>query len=129
MKSFLVDEGLILRDAADGAETSSTSETGIALDVLKAGTFHVVVDVKAIDTADGTETYAVSVSTDSEVAFGDDPVLIDMITIEATGRYVMTFDSDLVAKLDPDAAAIRVGCTVGGDSPSITYGAFIAPVS
>lgn len=129
MKSFLVDEGLILRDAADGAETTSTNEPGVALDVLKAGTFHVVVDVKAIDTADGTETYGISISTDSVVGFTDSPVLIELLTVTATGRYVMTIDSDLIAKLDPDAAAIRVGCVLDGDSPSITYGAFIAPVA
>lgn len=129
MKTYTVDEALVLRDAADGATTTSTNETGIALDVIRAGTFHVVVDVKDIDTSDGTETYGLVISTDSTSDFSDDPVLIEAVDVTETGRYVMTIDQDLVAKLDPDAAAIRIGCVLDGDTPSINYGAFIAPVN
>lgn len=128
MTRFTVDSALILRAPSDAAETATAAETGVAFDVLKAGTFHAVVDVIGIDTTTGNETYVVSVETDSVAAFSDSPVQVAAVTVTSTGRHILTLDQDLVAKLDPDAAAIRVKATLGGTTPIISYGAFIAPV-
>jgi len=125
---FTVDSALTLRSFTDGAITATTAAAGIAFDARHAGAFHVVVDVTALDTTSGNETYRVSIETDASAAFSGTPVEIGAVTVTSTGRHVLTIDQDLVAKLDPDAAAIRVKATLAGTTPSIVYGAFIAPV-
>ena len=55
------DKQLELRDVADGAETSTASETGIALDVLKADHFDAIINVTALGTADADEVYTLTV--------------------------------------------------------------------
>ena len=78
-------------------------------------------DVTALDIANGDETYALSVETDS-VAFKDSPVKIGLT---ATGAYEL----ERLAGRDtgPNAAAVRVKATLSGTNPSITYGALLVP--
>ncbi|MBI2239624.1 MAG: hypothetical protein HYU59_02345 [Magnetospirillum gryphiswaldense] len=129
MTRFTVDTALILRSPSDAAETATAAETGVALDVLKSGAFHCVIDVLALDTTSTNETYKISLETDVSASFGGTPVEVAAVTVTATGRYILTVDQDLVATLDPDAAAIRVKATLGGTTPSLSYGAFLAPVA
>ncbi len=118
------DKQLELRNVADGAETTTQAETGIALAVLAAGDFKVIVYVTALS---ATGTKSISIETDSVVGFGDTPVAIASQAIAATGVYEFPLSAAQIAKLDPNAAAIRVKATLGGSDPSITYGAYIVP--
>lgn len=122
------DKQLELRNLADSAETSTVAETGIALEVLKAGTFKVVFVVTALDKTTGDETYTLSVETDAATSFGS-PATVGSVTVTATGTFEVLLSADGIAKLDSTAAAIRVKATLAGTSPSITYGAFVSPVS
>lgn len=122
--SFIFDKALELRDIADGAETADVAEAGLALDVINAGNFKCVVHVSALDTANADETYAVIVETDSVAAFSDTPVEVGRVAVTGTGVYEVLLSGEGIAKLDPDAAAIRVSLDVAGTTPSITYGAF-----
>lgn len=118
------DKQLELRNVADGAETTTQAETGIALAVLAAGDFKVIVFVTAVS---ATGTKSISVETDSLAAFSDTPVAIASQAISATGVYEFPLSAAQIAKLDPNAAAIRVKATLGGSDPSITYGAYVVP--
>ncbi len=129
MTSRTFDAALLLRDIDDGAETATVAETGIALDVRHASTIQATFDVTALDTSSGNEAYALSLETDSLAAFSDSPVQVAAVSVSATGRYVLTASSELIAKLDPNAAAIRCKLTASGTTPSITYGCFLSPVA
>lgn len=118
------DKQLELRNVADGAETTTQAETGIALAVLAAGDFKVIVFVTALS---ATGTKSISVETDSVVGFSDSPVTIASVSITETGVYEIPLSAAQIAKLDPNAAAIRVKATLGSTTPSITYGAYIVP--
>ncbi len=128
MTAIIYDAALVLRDVADGAETATAAETGIALDVLKAGNFKVIFDVTALDATTGNETYVLAVETDANTSFGS-AVQVGAVTVSAVGRYEVPLSQWQLAKLDSTAAAIRVNATLGGTTPSITYGAYIVPTA
>lgn len=122
------DKQLELRDIADGAETATASEAGISFAALMAGDFKAIVYVSAV-TGGGSplNTYLFTVETDSESAFGDDPVEIGRVSVSAPGVYEILLSSAEIGQRDPDAAAIRVKATLAGNDPSITYGCYLAP--
>ncbi len=124
---YTFDKQLELRDLADGAETSSADEAGVALDVLGAGDFKVIFEVTVLDTADADETYSLVVDVDSLAAFTDAPVEVADITVTAPGTFEIPLSGDYLSSLDANAAAIRVGAVLAGTTPSITYGAFVVP--
>jgi len=94
---YAFDKELELRDLADGAESSSADEAGVAFDVLSAGDFKVVFEVTALDTADADETYSLVVDTDSLAAFTDSPVEVADITVTATGTFEIPLSGDYIA--------------------------------
>ena len=69
----------VLRKASDGAETASVAEAPIALDVIDATSYAdrqlgsiavaVMINVTAMDTADGDETYTIAVEVASDSVF------------------------------------------------------------
>ncbi|KGB81926.1 hypothetical protein JT55_10215 [Rhodovulum sp. NI22] len=120
------DKQLELRNIADGAEASTAAENGIDFDVGMAGDFKAIVYVSE---RAATGTCTISIETDSEAAFGDAPVAVASVTVAAstTGVFEMPLSAAQIARLDPDATAIRVNATLGGSSPSVTYGAYLAP--
>ncbi len=120
------DTELELRDGTAVAITTTTAETGIALAVRSLPTFSAVVNVTAFDHTTGDETYVVSIETDSAIAFGS-PVEVGSITVTATGTYEIPLSGPAIAQRDSTAAAIRVKATLGGTTPSLSYGAWLAP--
>ena len=122
------DKQLELRNVADGVETSTAAETGIALDVRQAGDFKAIAFVTALDSTTGDETYVLSIEVADTVAgLGSSPVEVGDVTVTATGVYEIPLSGDQVAQLDADAAAIRVKATLGGTTPEITYGCYLVP--
>ncbi len=135
---FDAEPTVTLRDITDGAETgASVAETGISLDVLDDAywhngevpqqTFSAVIEVTALDTADGDGSYTINLQTDSQLAFGDDPVIVASIVIPSTGVFVVNLDGPTIEALDPDATHIRAQLVTDETTPSITYGAWLAP--
>nr|BDD46325.1 hypothetical protein 4 [Rhodospirillaceae bacterium] len=122
-----VDGELLLRDVADGAETSSADETGITFDPGAVGDFKVIFHVSDLDTADADETYSLVVDVDSLAAFTDSPVEVGSLTVAAPGVYEIPLSGRFITYQDTNAAAIRVGAVLSGTTPSITYGAFVSP--
>jgi hypothetical protein len=120
------DAALVLRGPSAGAVTSTTAETGIALEVLKAGPFKAVFTVTAADDTTGDETYALSIETDADTDFGS-PTEIISLPVTEPGVYEWPLSSELIGQFDTSAAAIRVKATLGGTTPSITYGAYLSP--
>lgn len=123
------DKQLELRNIADGAETATAAETGIAFDARMAGDFKAIIFVTAFDLTTGNETYLLTVETDSLAAFSDSPVEVGRVTVAATGVYEIPLSGAAVEQRDPNAAAIRVNATLAGTKPSITYGAYLAPAA
>lgn len=139
---FDVAAGVTLRDITDGAETSTATETPISLSELDTaywhngeiphGVFEVVVYVTACDAADGDETYVFSLQVDDAAAHNDSPVTIATATWVrgTTGVFKFLVDSKSIPVLDTDSSGtdkwLAIKATLGGTSPSITYGAFIA---
>lgn len=130
-----------LRSVSDGAETSTATETAISLSELDGaywqdgneiphGLFVVSVNVTARDATTGDETYVLSLLVDDVSGMNDSPVTIASYTIPATGLYTFVVDSKTIPGLDSDTSGtdkwLAVRATLGGTTPSITYGAWIA---
>ena len=119
------DAALMLRDGAAAAITSTSAETAIALGVRTVEEFYVVINVSALDHTTGDETYTITVETDSAVAFPS-ATTVASLTVTATGTYELPLTGPFIAQTDPTAAAIRVKATLGGTTPILKYGAWIA---
>lgn len=125
----LFDKQLELRDIADGAETSTATETGITFPVRQAGDFKAVFYVSALDSAEADETYELSVVVADAVAnLSASGHTVASVPITSTGVYELGLSADHIEALDTDAGAITAKATLGGTTPSITYGCYLAPV-
>lgn len=126
------DGNLELRDVADGAETATANETAVNIEVRKQEAFECIVYVTAIDSTTGNETYVFHVDV-SDAVDGTFVVVATLPDIGpggtngGTGVYRIPLSGKHINDLDADADWIRVGCTLGGATPSITYGAYLAP--
>jgi hypothetical protein len=127
MSARIFDKALELRNVADGAETSTANEAAINVDVLNMGEFKAVLNVTAIDRTTGDETYVFDISV-SDASGGTFTKVATLPAITAVGTYEIPLSGELVRQHDDDADWVRVGCTLGGTSPSITYGAFLTKV-
>lgn len=118
---------LELRDIAAGPKTETASETGIGFDARMAGDFKAIVYVAA---RSATGACTISVQTDADAAFNGTPVTVGSVTVAANakGVFEILLPAMQIAKLDPDAGAIRVTATLSGSTPSVTYGAYLAPM-
>lgn len=87
----------------------------------------IVVDV-ALDDADGNETYAAVLQTDSDVAFGSATTVATFPTMtrgDAAGtRYIVA-----IPPSDTTKRYLRINYTLGGTSPTGTVTAFVCPAS
>jgi hypothetical protein len=123
------DKQLELRNIASGAKTATAAETGIAFPVSMAGDFKAVVYVSNADGGGSpANTYLLTIETDSEAAFGDDPVEVGRVSVAGNGVYEIPLSSWEITQRDPDASAIRVKATLSGSAPSLTYGCYLTPV-
>lgn len=142
---FLMDAAaaVTLRDITDGAEAPSGStvwEPAVSLNELRTaywhnyeiphGVFVVVAHVTALNLS--TNDYTLKLRVDDVAAQNNNPVEIAAYPITAAGVYNFYVDSKTAAKLDPDVDGtgkfLAIGVQESGtpDSPSITYGAWIA---
>lgn len=123
----IYDANLVLRDIDDGAETATANETAINVEAINLEEFKAVIHVTALDFTTGDETYVFDISVSDLVGgtFTKVATLPDIGSATATGIYEIPLSGALVQGLDSDADWIRVGATLGGTTPSVTYGAFL----
>lgn len=132
-----------LRDYDDGAETSTATETAVSLSELDGaywqdgkeipnGTIAVQVFITACDFTTGDETYVLDLLVDDTSDMSNTPVSVAKVTVPGgtTGPIVMLVDAKSIPTLDTDSSGadkwIAIKATLGGTSPSITYGAWMA---
>jgi hypothetical protein len=142
---YLMDteDAVVLRDITDGAETSTATEAAVSLNeldtaewddgkVIPYGVIAVQIYVTACDSTDGTETYTLSIQVDDVEAQSDTPVTVwsQAIARGFTGAITAYIDAKTIPLLDTDSSGtdkwMAIKATLGGDTPSITYGAWIA---
>lgn len=128
MGNAMFDKLLELRDVADGAETSTASETGVEMPVRFLGNAWVVIYVTAIDFGTEDETYVFSVEI-SDVVGGSytEIARIAYLGSRGPGEVSVPISGELADWADDDAAFVRITATLAGTTPSVTYGAYIAP--
>lgn len=131
-----------LRNIADGAETSTAIETSISLSELDLaywhageiphGVFEVAVHITALDNGTGDETYVLDLIVDDVSAMNDTPRVVSSVPLAAkqTGFYKIFVDSKNIPLADTDGSGtdkfLAIRATLGGTTPSITYGAWIS---
>ena len=144
---FLVDTAaqVLLRNVADGAETSTATETAVSLNELDTAWWHtgndvpggvveVNIHVTAADITTADETYTFDLVVDDTSGLSDTPRVISSLPFAAgrlvPGTYRMYFAADQIKALDPDTSGtdkwLAIRATLGGTSPSVTYGAYIS---
>ena len=130
MTARIYDNALELRDVADGAETSTANETAINFDCRIIEEYKAVINVTAMDFTTGDESYVFDISVSDLVGgtFTKIAQLPDIGSATGTGTYEIPLSGQLAAQLDADSDWIRIGCTLAGTTPSITYGAYLTKV-
>lgn len=94
------------------------------------GKFDVVLHITSATFADADETYTIDVQ--SVDAAGANPVTHETIAVSAdmVGKTIeVTIHPDSLAKMDADAAKLRLFANVGGTTPSLTYWAFASQLT
>lgn len=145
---FDTDASITLRAVSAGAVTSTTTETAIDLKELRGAYWNdrytgtatgelpftilqVEIDITACDAADGNETYTISLQTDDTADESDSPVTVWSQAVQRgfTGVLYAYVDSRNIRQLDTDGSGtghwLAIKATLGGTTPSVTYGARI----
>jgi hypothetical protein len=122
------DSNLELRALSAGAITSTGASSVLALTGNYAGPFKAVVDVTAVDRATGDEAYVLSVEVDTASGMVSPVVVATLPAITAAGRYEIPLSAELIEQHKPSATHIRVKAALGGTTPSLTWGARLAPM-
>lgn len=133
---------VVLRDVADGAETTTATETAVPLHELDTAYWHnneiphgvmeIMIHVTNTVSSEGDETYNLALLVDDVSAMNDSPVTVwsQDIARGFTGVLYAYVDSQNIPKLDTDSSGtekyMAVKATItGGNPPGITYGAYI----
>lgn len=121
------DSLLELRDIADGAETSTAAETGVAFECRKIGAYKCKLYVSAAKVSAADETYVFNVEV-SDAVGGTYTAIAELnfaAAALAAGEFEIPLSGVLADQMDADADFVRIKCTLGGTSPSVTYGAYL----
>ena len=108
---------------ASGAVVTITNPVGFLADAEVSSPDSTIT---VVDFAGGDETYSIVVEC-GPVAFGTD-VNLGTIPVTSVAQYVFPIDIDTMRLINPDADALRLNCTLAGDSPSITLNSWIAQI-
>lgn len=128
MSSHVFDKFLELRDVTAGAVTATGSTTGVNMEVRYLLPCSVEIYVSAIDATSADETYTFSVQV-SDVVGGTYTTIAGPIAYArglGAGKVSIPISAELAQWVDADSAFIRITHTLGGTTPSVTYGAYLA---
>lgn len=132
-----------LRAITAGAITATATEASVSLyeldkaywDVgteIPFGVVQVMYQITACDGTSADETYVLSLLVDDAAAMNDSPVTVHSMTVPRgfTGILYALVDAESIPLLDPDHSTnlgkfMSVRATLGGTTPSLTYGATI----
>jgi hypothetical protein len=130
MTTAVFDKALELRNVADGAETATASETGIAVPVRFLPTCDWVIFVTAIDAASTDETYVFTLEV-SDLVGGTYTKIAEHVWPRGhgVGKMHIPINGDMASFQDTDSAFVRVTATLGGTTPSVTYGSYLTKAS
>ena len=102
-----------------------TGARGDMRNKLGAIDYAIVITVSASDAGDANETYVF----DAQVgAAGSQSIKVGEFAVPrgVTGQFVMLLDAETIERQDPtDHAVIELNVTIGGTTPSITFGAWL----
>lgn len=112
----------VTADAATAAVSIYRIANGPLAGRKGVGSFDIVTQVTAVDFANATETYAFEV----QVSATENGAYTTLSSTPVVSKGAKTLKVD-AASLPADAAWVRLNMNVGGDTPSITYHAFVAP--
>lgn len=132
-----------LRDITDGAETSTATETPVSLNEIDGpywadgneipyGDIEVGIHVTACNAADADETYVLTIQVDDTSDHSNTPVTVwtQAVTRGFAGFIKAVIPADNIPLMDTDTSGtdkwIAIKATLGGTTPSITYGAWMA---
>lgn len=130
-------DNIVLRDADAGAETSTATEMPVLLpriaaaywadDQIAEGVALVQINVTALDTANGNETYVLSLQIDDTSDHSNAPITVASITVGAVGAYVVGVDFKTLITAFPNPTDgkrwLAIKATLAGTTPSIDYSA------
>jgi len=91
---------------------------------LGAEFYDVVIVVTDLDVAEADETYVFDV--EIQAAGGGNAVVAGSVAVVGTGQYVIKLDGHTMEKLSADREELALNLTVGGTTPSATFGAWLA---
>lgn len=122
------DKELELRNIGNGAETATAAESAFAFDADRFNRpFVAVANVSALDRTTGDETYVLSIEADTSSGFASPVAVATLPAITTVGRYEIPLSGSLIEQHEPGATHIRIKATLGGTTPSVTYGAWLSP--
>jgi hypothetical protein len=127
--SYTFDKELELRSVSTAAASTTHTTTALDLDVLMIREFRAVINVTSVDRTTGDETYVFAAKVDSSTGFGSPTTVATLPSITAPGTYEIPLAGDLIKAWEANAAAIALTCTIGGTTPLIRYGAWLAPAA
>lgn len=112
--------------AAAATVTATASTTGVAIPCRMLAISDWVIYVTAIDAASNDETYSFALQV-SDVVGGTYTTIATHAWPRAhgAGRAHIPINGDMASFQDTDSAFMRVTATLGGTTPSVTYGAFL----
>lgn len=142
-KMFETAAAATLRNVTDGAETSTATETAVSLNELDTAYWHdgkeipysnivVGIHVTASDFTTGNETYSLTIQVDDTSDHSNSPVTVwtQAVVGGFTGYIEAVIPAANIPLLDTDSSGtdkwIAIKATLAGDTPSITYGAWMA---
>jgi hypothetical protein len=137
------DSAVVLRNASDGAETATATETAVSLNeldtaewddgkVIPHGIIAVQIYVTANDSTTGDETVTLSLLVDDTSDLSNTPVTVwsQALPVGFTGAITAHVDAKNIPLVDTDSSGtdkwIAIKATLAGTTPSVTYGAWIA---
>ena len=126
MTQAVFDKLLELRDGAAAAVTSTASGTGIAVNPRMLPSCSWVISVTAIVANDADETYVFTLEVSDVVGGTYTPIAsFNWPRGNGAGKVHIGIQPDQAAFQDTDSAFVRVTATLGGTTPSVTYGSYL----
>lgn len=126
----IFDLALRLRDGAAAARTATGSDTGVAIPVRFLPMADWVIHVTAIDAASTDETYVFTLEV-SDLVGGTYTKIAEHVWPRAHGVGVqhIPISGDMASFQDPNSAFVRTTVTLGGTTPSVTFGSYLTKAS
>jgi len=136
---FDAEAGVTLRAVGGGTIVTTTASTALALGTNSTAfwtlsdTPHlelaIVIFVESTDDTTMNETYQFDVEVDTTVGFAS-AVAVASVVVPAAGApgfYSVTVSGKTIEKFEPGATHIRLNAVLGGTTPILAYGAWLAP--